>query len=65
MSSKFLLTSFMVTINSHPGISADMCFHMLFNDPYEKNHIEGFFFPLMNYLPGGKILNFLFLLNAC
>lgn len=57
---------FKATINSHPGISSEICFHTLLSDPCEINHVEGFFFfsPLMSYLPGGKILNFPFLLNA-
>lgn len=52
----------MVAINSHPGISVEICFHTLFNDLCEINHIEiPCPPPPMNYLPGGKILNFLFL----
>lgn len=60
----FTYLLFKAAISSRPGISPEICFHTLLRDPCEINHVEGIFFPLMSYLPGGKILNFPFLLNA-
>lgn len=48
----YLITDFEILyffqggINKYLGISTEIGFHALFNDPCEINHIEGFFFPL-------------------